>query len=169
MRTRPTADRVREALFSVLGDLHGAIVADLFAGSGALGLEAMSRGAERAVFVEAARAAARIIEANAAALGVADRVVVLVARVERSRDRLDQLGPFDLLLCDPPWPIAAEAADAVAALVADGGVLAPDGTVVLGHRASEPVVPNASVLRLDERRTWGDSGMSLFRRTTASD
>lgn len=100
---RPTIDRVREAWMSALGgDLTGLRVVDLFAGSGALGLEALSRGAENVVFVERARASLRILEANVARLGAGDEVTVV------ARDVFDYLagpeaGAFDVALADPPY------------------------------------------------------------------
>ena len=102
-RTRPTSDRVREAMFNALGsalDLQGARVADLFAGSGALGIEALSRGAASAVFVDEDGAARRAIAANLASTGLADRAEV------RGGDAVAAaavLGRVDLAFCDPPY------------------------------------------------------------------
>jgi 16S rRNA (guanine966-N2)-methyltransferase len=109
-RTRPTADRVREALFSMLGDVSGARVLDLFAGSGALGIEALSRGAESAVFVESNQQALAALRRNLEAVG-ADAEV-------RRQDVLRFLtrpeGTFDLVFCDPPYDDAPRAAAALA-------------------------------------------------------
>ena len=105
--TRPTSDRVREAIFDVLGsllDLDGLAVVDLFAGSGAMGIEALSRGAASVAFVESAPAALRCIEANLEALGLTGQ-----ARVVRD-DALrfvTRAGDFDLALCDPPYEFDA--------------------------------------------------------------
>ena len=101
--TRPTSDRVREAIFDVLGslvDLEGMSVADLFAGSGAMGIEALSRGAASTVFVEDAPAAVRSIRDNLATLGIEDRARVVREDVLLFLDRPHQ---FDLALCDPPY------------------------------------------------------------------
>jgi 16S rRNA (guanine966-N2)-methyltransferase len=126
--TRPTSDRVREAVFNALdslGVVDDATVVDLFAGAGALGIEALSRGAAFATFVDADRAAVRSIEENLAHTGLADR-----ARVVRG-DVIDVLagapGPFDLVLIDPPyerddWPVLLAAA--VARLSPEGVVVA---------------------------------------------
>ena len=104
-RVRPTADRVREAWMSILGErLVGAAVLDLFAGSGALGLEALSRGAERATFVDLAPASLAAIRANVDALGVKDRVTIHRGDAMRFIERLDG-GAFDLALADPPYSI----------------------------------------------------------------
>jgi len=105
--TRPTADRVREAIFDVLGsllDLDGTAVVDLFAGSGALGIEALSRGAASAVFVESAPAALRAIEGNLATLGLGGRARVVREDALRFLERPHR---FDLALCDPPYEFSA--------------------------------------------------------------
>lgn len=102
--TRPTSDRMREALFNSLGSLDlvvGATVVDLFAGSGALGIEALSRGAASATFVESDRAAAAVIEANLERCRLADRARVVVGPVERYLMR--RVAPADLALADPPY------------------------------------------------------------------
>lgn len=102
--TRPTTDRVREAVFNALGSLgavEGAVVADLFAGSGALGIEALSRGAASAHFVESDRRAAAVIEENLAALALTDRAVVVRRPVDAAL--ADLAVPLDLVLADPPY------------------------------------------------------------------
>lgn len=119
-RTRPTADRVREALFSMLGDVSGARVLDLYAGSGALGIEALSRGAASALFVERDPRAAAAIEWNLRSLGLDQPV--------RRQDALRFLGraegTFDLVFCDPPYDfvarIAGPLAERLPALLARG-------------------------------------------------
>lgn len=113
--TRPTADRVREALFSMLGDVTDADVLDLYAGSGALGIEALSRGAASAVFVDSARDAAEAVRGNLTALGERGEVVC--------RDALDYLRDvggqrrFNLVLCDPPYDSAVAVAPSLAELL----------------------------------------------------
>jgi 16S rRNA (guanine966-N2)-methyltransferase len=118
-RTRPTADRVREALFSMLGDVAGASVLDLYAGSGALGIEALSRGADSAVFVERDAQAVAAIERNLAAVGV--EATVVRQDVVRFLARAD--GAFDLVFCDPPYDsasrLAGQLADRLPALIAE--------------------------------------------------
>lgn len=102
-RTRPTADRVREAWFSILGNrLSGATVVDLFAGSGALGLEALSRGASHVEFVEVGKSAVTALRANVAALDAEERVKVHRFDALRFVDRLDE-GSFDIAFADPPY------------------------------------------------------------------
>jgi 16S rRNA (guanine966-N2)-methyltransferase len=148
--TRPTSDRVREAVFSILGPLDGAIVLDLFAGSGALGLEALSRGAERATFVEHAPAALKAIRANVAAF---DAAADVRARDVRTflRDAPGAGGPYDLVLLDPPYREAAGLGPALelAPLLASGG------RVVSESDRREPIaLPALEVI--DERR-YGDT------------
>jgi 16S rRNA (guanine966-N2)-methyltransferase len=109
-RTRPTADRVREALFSMLGDVGGARVLDLYAGSGALGIEALSRGADSAVFVERDAPAVAAIERNLAAVGVEAKVL----RQDVLRFLAGADGPFDLVFCDPPYDSASRLAGPLA-------------------------------------------------------
>ena len=104
--TRPTSDRVREALFSILGDLAGAHVLDLFAGSGALGLEALSRGAARATLVERAPAALRVLRDNVADIGATAEVVAADARAYLRVARA-QGAQYDLVFLDPPYNAAA--------------------------------------------------------------
>src|SRR5512144_2567254 len=113
LTTRPTADRAREAIFQILGDLTGLRVLDLYAGTGAMGIEALSRGAGHAVFVESDAAAAKAIRDNVERLGLTGQTTLLTAVVERARPRLEKLGPFDLVLADSPWRIAQEAAERV--------------------------------------------------------
>lgn len=130
-RTRPTSDRVREALFSMLGsrlDLGGARVLDLFAGSGALGLEALSRGAAHATFVERHGPTLAVARANAQALGVAEAAAFVRADVFGLLDRTTG-GSFDLVLADPPYALAE--LPTLPALVRPR--LAPGGLLVLEH------------------------------------
>lgn len=102
-RVRPTADRVREAWFSILGAaIHEARVVDLYAGSGALGLEALSRGAAHATFVELATGSLRTLRANIAALGLEGRAMVRRADALRYVERLTR-GAFDVAFADPPY------------------------------------------------------------------
>lgn len=162
--TRPTLDRVREALFSILGDLEGLCVVDLYAGSGALGLEALSRGARHVTLVEADRAASEVLRKNAAGLGAGDQVRVVTSTVEHARAALAQVAPIDLVLADPPWKISQDAARVVPAVTE--GLLAPSARVVLGHAARDPLhLGEAKGLRLDQQRTWGDSALSFLSRS----
>lgn len=160
--TRPTLDRVREALFSILGDLSDARVVDFYAGSGALGLEALSRGASHVTLVEADRQAAQVIRKNVEAWGIDGAYRVVECAVEKSRSALAAAAPLDLVLADPPWKISAEAAVIVPQVVK--GSLSPSAIVVLGHASRDELRLEAgSGLEQYDRRTWGDSALSFFR------
>jgi 16S rRNA (guanine966-N2)-methyltransferase len=159
--TRPTLDRVREALFSILGDLSGQCVVDLYAGSGALGLEALSRGARHVTLVEADKGAAQVIRKNAAGWGADDQLRVLECPVARTRGALGSIQPIDLVLADPPWKVAQAAALEVVQAVR--GLLAPDARVVLGHPTRERLtLAEDSGLVVVSCRTWGDSALSFL-------
>jgi 16S rRNA (guanine966-N2)-methyltransferase len=161
--TRPTLDRVREALFSILGDLSDAKVVDFYAGSGALGLEALSRGASHVTLVEGDRQAAQVIRKNVEGWGVEGAYRVLECAVERSRSSLAAAAPIDLVLADPPWKIAGEAAIIVSKVIK--GLLSPSAIVVLGHASRDELgVEAESGLERYDRRAWGDSALSFFRR-----
>lgn len=134
--TRPTTDRVREALFNVLAariDLTGAVVLDLYAGSGALGLEALSRGAGEVTFVESDRRAAAVIADNIAALGVT-RATVRRGAVA-SVLAVDTPRLADLVLADPPYDVAAAEVESVLRLLGERGWAGP-GTVAVVERAA---------------------------------
>lgn len=132
--TRPTSDRVRESIFNSLGSLgalDGEVVLDLFAGSGAMGIEALSRGMARAVFVESDRSAAQTISRNLSSLGLADRASVVVSPVERYLDRQGEIDTYSLVLVDPPY--AYDQWAALAAMVhGDWLVAESDREVELG-------------------------------------
>jgi 16S rRNA (guanine966-N2)-methyltransferase len=160
--TRPTAQRVRQALFDVLGELDGLRVLDLYAGSGALGIEALSRGSSHAVFVETGRAALSVLRANLTKLGLGGCCSVLGLRVERASRHLVSLGPFGVVFCDPPWA-EAPTASAILNEFDWAGLLAEGARVILEHPAdSAMTLDPATGLRLEDRRTWGDTGMSLY-------
>ena len=139
--TRPTTDRVREALFNVLAarrDFDGLRVLDLYAGSGALGLEALSRGAVSAVFVESDSRAAAVINRNIAALGLAGARVRCGAVAAVLASGPDQ--PVDLVLADPPYDLAAAEIDAVVASLDRNGWVAPGSVVVVERSVSSAPV-----------------------------
>lgn len=155
--TRPTSDRAREALFSRLehlGALEGARVLDLYAGSGALGLEALSRGAREVVMVESARPAAAICRANARTLGVADRVQVISVPVQRYLGRSAPAQGFELVVADPPYDVV-DLDGALEALVQ--GWLAASAVVVLERPARAADVRWPAPLTPMDVRRYGDS------------
>jgi 16S rRNA (guanine966-N2)-methyltransferase len=157
--TRPTADRVRETLFSMLASRLGSFedlrVADLFAGSGALGLEALSRGAAFACFVENDAKAAAAIKANAAELGALDRVQIFGG----SALALARSEPFELVFADPPY--AAGSGTAAVRAVADAGWLAPGGWMAVETARSDSVDPGDWTISAE--RNVGRARLTLLR------
>ena len=156
--TRPTADRIREAVFSILGEhVAGARVLDLYAGSGALGIEALSRGAREAVFVEQNAKAASVIEANLRAARLAGGVVKC-AQVERYLKRVvDAKTEYDLIFADPPYRKRSDDHDIVAQLLADPAlpaILMPEGMMVIEIQAASCETIPEGWRRLD-RRIYG--------------
>ena len=158
--TRPTGDRVREALFSMLASRLGTFedlrVADLFAGSGALGFEALSRGAAEVVFVETDPKAQAAIRDNAAKLGVADKVRVLGG----SALSLPRSEPFDLILADPPY--SEGSGSAVVKAVGDAEWLAPGGWLSVETERRDAVDPGE--LSPEADRHFGKARITLLRR-----
>ena len=152
-RTRPTSDRAREALFGTLSallDLAGARVLDLFAGSGAVGLEAVSRGAAAALLVDSDARAAAVARDNARALGLADRVTVLRDRVERVL--AGDPGPYDLVFADPPYALADPDLAVLLRRLTEGW-LAPGAVLAVERSSRGPALAwPAGVEALKERR-----------------
>jgi 16S rRNA (guanine966-N2)-methyltransferase len=171
LATRPTTDRAREALFSMLASaslIDGARVLDLYAGTGSLGLEALSRGAAYATFVESARAALSALRTNVADLGVVERTTVMAGHVESVAARLARDGPYDVVFADPPWALI-DRGDAPRALgeVVARGALARGGMLVLEHAArSSP--PDLVGLELREGRRFGDTAIALYVATAGT-
>jgi 16S rRNA (guanine966-N2)-methyltransferase len=152
--TRPTSDRVREALFAMLGPLDGARVLDLFAGSGALGIEALSRGAAQAVFVERARPALAVLRANLEALGLGPEVAEVRSGEARAalRNARAAAETYDLVFLDPPYRLAAGLGDELSQGLS--GLLAPGARVVSESDHRAPLDLNLD--RTHERR-YGDT------------
>ena len=164
--TRPTADRTRQALFNVLEHaawapaLEGRRVIDLFAGSGALGLEAISRGAAYCLFVDRGEAARAAIRANVEALNLIGRTRIDRRDAVTLSERTDADGPpFDLALLDPPY--GRGLGEAALARLAAGGWLAADALVVLERGSADPSPTPAGFALLDER-TWGAARVSFL-------
>jgi 16S rRNA (guanine966-N2)-methyltransferase len=155
---RPTSDKLRETLFNILAPrVAGARVLDVFAGTGAVGLESLSRGAAQAVFVEADRRGAALIEENAALCGVADRCVIIRDTAERALARRMPGDRFDIVVLDPPYDFEplAEVIDGAARLLAPGGVL------ILEHSARR-TLPDLERWRGVRTVRSGDSALTLF-------
>lgn len=162
---RPVSDRAREGLFSSLGGrVTGAFVLDLFAGTGALGIEALSRGAEHAVFVDRSGRAAAAVRDNLARTRLAERATVRQAEAQAFLGQPERPeGPFDLVFLDPPYDVGGPELERVFAAMGAGWLAEEGWTVVLtrANRSSTPVIPvDWAVAR---RLRYGDSVLILFQ------
>jgi len=157
--TRPTGDRVREAAYNLIGPVDDTAVLDLFAGSGAMGLEALSRGARRCVFVESDRAACRVIHDNLEKLRFTGALVLQKDAFQALREERGAGRAYDLVLVDPPYGVWPDLQPRLAEAVPP--VLAPDGMVVVETSAKvEPELP----LTLVTSRRYGSARITLFTR-----
>ncbi len=158
---RPTSDRVKESLFGILTPvIAGARVLDGFAGSGALGIEALSRGAAEVLFVEADRRAVDLILANLSHCGITEGCAMIRGEFAGALARRPAQRRFDLALLDPPY----DEADLDAVLQAAASRLAPGGTLVLEHAKRRNVPPVAGDLTLIRRVIAGHSALAIYRR-----
>ena len=167
--TRPTADRVREAVFSMLGSMADLCVLDLYAGTGALGIEALSRGARQAAFVEASVHACRCIRENLSNLTLESRSRVVHALVERAKRDVTELAPYDLVFCDPPWS-GIDTQWEFLARMNISELLLPRGRLVLEH----PATTNLDLglwgqLEFGCTRFWGDSAVTILKKADVRD
>jgi 16S rRNA (guanine966-N2)-methyltransferase len=156
------SDRAREGLFSSLGPFEeGTRVLDLFAGTGAMGIEALSRGAATAEFVDSAPAAVRTIRENLRRTRLGGRATVM--RMEALRQIRQKLGQFDLVLLDPPYRTPRPVLEAILGEVAGQGVVAPGGRVVLtrSSRSYMPVIPVN--WQLERRLSYGEAVVLVYR------
>lgn len=157
-RLRPTSGLVREAIFNILGDLvPGARVLDCYAGTGALGIEALSGGAREAVFIETHPAACRAILDSLARTGLAENATVLRGKLPGALSTIS--GAFDLVFMDPPY----DDIDAAELLSSMRTLLTPGGLVVYEHKSRYNPPEQPSGLILDERRNYGDSAVAIYR------
>jgi 16S rRNA (guanine966-N2)-methyltransferase len=158
--TRPTSDRVREALFSMLGELHRTVALDLFAGTGALGIEALSRGAERVVFVERDAAAVAALEANLAQLGLGgqEASVRVGDALEALRTARARGETYDLVFIDPPYSRVRELEGELSALLP--ALLTPGARVVV---ESDRRAPAELALEVTVQRRYGDTTITIHR------
>jgi len=164
---RPTADRVKEALFSIvtsrMGSLDGASVLDLCAGSGSLGIEALSRGAGRVVFCDDSPSAVRLITHNLGLTGFSDRGVVIRSGVLELIPLLAARGErFDLILADPPY--ASGLASTIPGMILSHDLLSPSGIIVIEHdaRSDLPSLDDDGIVY--SRRTYGTTSLSIYER-----
>jgi 16S rRNA (guanine966-N2)-methyltransferase len=161
--TRPTSDRVREAIFSIIGDCTDLRVLDLFAGSGAMGIEALSRGARSVTFIEGAPEAAACIRANLAALALTESARVVVRDWSVAVSQEAKRGAiYDLCVIDPPYSVVAGVSSTIAGALAP--LLAEYATVILEGPAQGPV-PTMDGIRVIDRsdRSYGSTRVSILR------
>jgi 16S rRNA (guanine966-N2)-methyltransferase len=164
---RPTTDRVKESIFNILAHrfaLDGARVPDLFAGSGALGIEALSRGAEHAVFVESSRDSLLVLRANIAALGIEAQCSIVEGRAEDFARRSGE--HCDVILADPPY--AFDGREDLIETVMSADLLSPAGVLVFEH-AADVVIQSRSSWSVTDRREFGTTAVSFIRHSGANE
>ena len=170
---RPTSDRLRETLFNVLGpQVSGSRFLDLFAGTGAIGIEALSRGAAEAVFVENHAPAAALIRRNLASLDIRNGATVLAEDALRgmvllAREKKSKISGFNYIFLDPPYARANEYARVLESL-GSGNLLAPGGVVIAEHRRSFDLPEEAGALERYRVLPQGDAALSFYRRAAAA-
>lgn len=172
--TRPIADRVKQTLFAILEpELDGARVLDLFAGSGAGGIEALSRGAASATFVEKDQGAVAVIDANLRTTGLAGPNATVirwdVVRWLAEAGTTATGDAFDLVLVDPPYAETELMARVLDALGAANAPLAPDGRVVAKHFWRDRPPERVGMLALERERRFGETALTFYRRTSSEE
>lgn len=161
---RPTSDRLRETLFDILGgSVQGAVFADVFAGTGAVGIEALSRGAERVFFVEKHRAAGKLIAVNLVSLGISESAEILAVDAERGLETLAARGiKTDFVFLDPPYAKESDYAR-VLHLLGKGNFLAPASCVIAEHAKRIALAESYGKLTRSRVVTQGDAALSFYR------
>lgn len=166
--TRPTSDRVREALFSALEsltELPGARFADLYAGSGAVGLEALSRGADHVLLVESDPKAARVARENVAALGARSAARLVTGKVLTVLGSGPDDGPYDVVFADPPYAVPDEEITAMLAALVDGGWLTPEAVVVVERSSRTGPITWVEGITGERSRRYGETILWYGRRS----
>lgn len=163
-KIRPTADKVRAAIFNILGsrtDIAGGCWIDLFAGTGALGLDALSRGATRVIFIDDSRESCRSVRDNLERSGFADRAEVRKLPLPGGLRRFELRNErFDGAFVDPPYRCGLSQRTLQA--LGEGGLLTPGAWVVVEHGADERLAERYGSLRLENSRFYGSTGVSLY-------
>jgi 16S rRNA (guanine(966)-N(2))-methyltransferase RsmD len=156
---RPTSDKVKQALFNILGEkVPGAAFLDLFAGAGGIGIEALSRDAERVVFVDVSREALNVIKHNIERLGFSNAAQVMRARAESFLRKSS--GQFDIVFLDPPY---AQELKPLLELIAESGILKPETVVVAEHFKKQPSPEKAGTLTLYREVKYGDTVLAFYK------
>ncbi len=158
-RVRPTSDKVKQALFNILGErVAGAVFLDLYAGAGGIGLEALSRGAGRVVFVDASRGSLDVVRHNRDILGFVDKAQVVFSKAEAFLKKPS--GPFDIVFLDPPY---AEEIKPLLELISKAGMLKPDAIVIAEHFKKQPSPESAGGLVLYREAKYGDTILAFYQ------
>jgi 16S rRNA (guanine966-N2)-methyltransferase len=164
---RPTSDRAREALFNIIGqEVNGAVVLDLYAGTGALGLEALSRSASRAFFVDNCNQAIQIVEKNIGLCGFSDRAQVIKRDLSKGLFFIEKLLPeikFDIIFVDPPY--RKSISEFMLWELAKMQILSQNGLVIVEDDVLAVLPANISGLKQVDQRRYGDTGFWLYRRS----
>jgi 16S rRNA (guanine966-N2)-methyltransferase len=159
---RPTSERIKEALFNIVGPVDGKSFLDLFAGTGNVGLEALSRGAAKAVFIEKDRILAGAIERNIVSCPSPGKPEILRDDFKRAlRVLTERFLSFDIIFADPPYE--ARFVSPVIAALADGCLMAADGIFVIQHSVRETASDDQPGLVMTDRRSYGDTRLSFFQ------
>jgi 16S rRNA (guanine966-N2)-methyltransferase len=158
-RVRPTSDKVKQALFNILGErVVDAVFLDLFAGAGGIGIEALSRGAGRVVFVDASRESLSVVTQNIEQIGFEDRAQTVLSKAESFLKKTS--GPYDIVFFDPPY---ADEMQPLLALIAGAGILEPDSLVIAEHFKKQPSPENAGSLTLYREARYGDTVLAFYK------
>jgi 16S rRNA (guanine966-N2)-methyltransferase len=158
-RVRPTSDKVKQALFNIIGNrIEGATFLDLFAGAGGIGIEALSRGAGRVVFVDDSRESLSAVRINVEQAGFADRAQLVFSKAESFLGKPS--GPYDIVFLDPPYAMEL---GPLLGLIAESGILKPGCEVIAEHFKKQPSPPAAGTLTRYREARYGDTVLSFYR------
>ena len=158
-KVRPTSDKVKQALFNILGEkVNKSSFLDLFAGAGGIGIEALSRGAERVVFVDDARDSLHVIKKNLELIGFSKRTEIVGAKAEKYLKKVSE--QFDIVFLDPPYTLEQEP---VLNLIAESGILNPGAIVIAEHFKKQPSPKQAGELILSREAVYGDTVLAFYK------
>lgn len=157
-RVRPTSDKVKQALFNILADrVEAAVLLDLYAGAGGIGIEALSRGAARVTFIDVSKESLAVIKQNVEQMGFGDRAEVVLSKTEAFLKKPS--GPYDIVFLDPPY---AEAMAPLLDLIAGSGILKSNSIVIAEHFKKQPSPENAGRLTLYRESRYGDTVLAFY-------
>jgi len=163
-RVRPTGAKVKEALFSIIADeVHDAVVLDVFSGSGSVGIEALSRGADSCTFVERDKSVIDVLARNLSQFGLEDRGKILPLEAKRAMKLLEKQNErFDIIFLDPPYSYFVKTKRIVESLSL-GGILAPDGLLVWEHAVETTPRETIGSFTREREKKYGDTALSFYR------